>query len=334
MVSELSQTEERTHRRLLDCVGNTPLVVLGQTSSELCHNVLAKLDFLNPTGSVKDRIALYIIEKAERLGIIRPGDLIVDNSSGNTAISVAMVAAVKGYRSLFTVPDKTSKEKIDLIRAFGAEVVVCPTDVPHDHPDGYYLAARRIASERGAYLFDQYNSPLNIESHYATTGPEIWQQTNGTVDVFIAGIGTGGTLSGAARFLKEQRPSVRVVAVDPVGSIFNNLFYFNELSVPGRYHVEGIGSDTPCGALDMSVIDEIVQIDDNQAFHFARRLVREEGLLVGGSSGSAVAGVAEWAKRHPEQGPLNVVTILPDSGQRYVSKFLSDDWMRREGLMV
>jgi cystathionine beta-synthase len=316
---------------VLALIGNTPLVALVNISNELGHNVLAKLEHLNPSGSVKDRIALYVIEQAERRGLIHSGDLIVDNSSGNTAISVAMVASVKGYRTLFTVPDKTSQEKIDLIKALGSEVVVCPTDVPHEHPDGYYQAARRIAHERSAYLFDQYNSPLNIESHYATTGPEIWGQTVGKVDVFVAGIGTGGTLSGAARFLKQCNPSIRVVAVDPVGSVFHSLFYFNKLSEPGRYHVEGIGSDTPCGALDMSVIDEVIQVDDHEAFASARRLVRDEGLIVGGSSGSAVAGLAAWVRRQPKGNPLNIVTILPDSGMRYLSKFLSDAWTAQTG---
>lgn len=315
-------------------IGNTPLITLVHVSNELGHNVLAKLEHLNPSGSVKDRIALYVIEQTEKQGLIHRGDLIVDNSSGNTAISVAMVASVKGYRTLFTVPDKTSQEKVDLIKALGSEVVVCPTDVPHEHPDGYYQAARRIARERGAYLFDQYNNPLNIESHYATTGPEIWGQTAGKVDVFVAGIGTGGTLSGTARYLKERNPSIRIIAVDPVGSVFHSLFYFNKLSESGRYQVEGIGSDTPCGALDMSVIDEVIQVDDHEAFASARRLVRDEGLLVGGSSGSAVAGLATWARRQPKGNALNIVTILPDSGMRYLSKFLNDSWMREAGFSL
>ncbi|MBI3872102.1 MAG: cysteine synthase family protein [candidate division Zixibacteria bacterium] len=308
------------------------MVRLRRLSDRLGHNIQAKLEFLNPSGSVKDRMALYIIEAAERSGWIKPGDLLIDNSSGNTAISVAMVATVKGYRSLFTVPDKTSQEKIDLIKALGAEVVVCPTDVPHDDPRSYYESARRLARERGGYLIDQYHNPLNIESHFATTGPEIWEQTDGKIDVFVAGIGTGGTLSGVARFLKSKKPDIRVIAIDPVGSVFHNLFKFNELQDPGRYLVEGLGSDTPCGALDMTVIEEIVQVDDRESFASARQLVIEEGMITGGSSGSAIAGIERWLKREAGNPALNIVTVLPDSGMRYVSKFLSNDWMAKIGL--
>jgi len=327
----LVSTTSRDRSDVLSLIGHTPIVPLARTCSDLGHNVLAKLEFLNPSGSVKDRMGLYIISEAEKRGWIRPGDLVVDNSSGNTAISVAMVAAIKGYRSLFTVPDKTSQEKIDLIKALGAEVVICPTDVPHDHPDSYYTAARRIAQERGAYLIDQYHNPLNIECHERTTGPEIWEQTAGKVDMLVAGIGTGGTLSGAARYLKRMRPEIKILAVDPVGSVFYNLFYNNRLDEPGRYYVEGLGSDTPCGALDTSVIDDIVQVDDVEAFAMARRLVREEGLIVGGSSGSAVVGLSKWLAGHPLAGRQTVVVILPDSGMRYVSKFLSDRWMMQVG---
>ena len=310
-----------------DLIGQTPLLPLRTASNDLGHNVLAKLEFLNPSGSIKDRMARYIIERAEQEGLIHPGGLLIDNSSGNTAVSVAMIAAVKGYRSLFTVPDKTSQEKLDMIRALGAEIIVCPTEVPADHPDSYYSAARRLAGELGGFLIDQYHNPWNIDSHYETTGPEIWDQTKGAIDVFVAGIGTGGTLSGVAKYLKEQNPDIRVIAVDPVGSIFYKLFYDNELTEPGRYYVEGLGSDTPCNALDMSMIDDIVQVDDDESFKAARRLAAEEGLIVGGSSGSAVVGLYQWARG--KTGRLNIVTILPDSGMRYLSKFLSDAWMRK-----
>jgi len=317
---------------VLSFIGHTPLVALRRVGKEMGHNVFAKLEFLNPSGSIKDRMALYIVEDAERAGLIRPGDLLIDNSSGNTAVSVGMVGACKGYRTLFAVPDKTSQEKIDLIRALGSEIVICPTDVPHDHPDSYYQTARRLAKERPGFLVDQYHNPKNIECYFATTGPEIWEQTGGQIDVLVAGIGTGGTLSGIARYLKMRNPQIRVIAVDPVGSIFYNMIRFNELIEPGRYHVEGIGSDVPCGALDTSVIDEVIQTDDREAFAVARELVREEGLIVGGSSGSAVAGLMKWAKGR--EGPLNIVTVLPDSGMRYLSKFLSDDWMRSTGFSL
>ena len=314
---------------VLSFIGHTPMAPLRHVSNDLGHNVFAKLEFLNPSGSIKDRMALYIIEDAERAGLIKPGDLLIDNSSGNTAVSVGMVGACKGYRTLFAVPDKTSQEKIDLIRALGSEVVVCPTDVPHDHPDSYYQTARRLAKERPGFLVDQYHNPKNIEGHFKHTGPEIWEQTGGQIDVFVAGIGTGGTLSGIAQYLKLRDPQIKVIAVDPAGSIFYNMIRFNELVEPGRYYVEGIGSDVPCGALDASVIDEVIQTDDREAFEVARRLVRQEGMIVGGSSGSAVAGLIKWAKGR--KGPLNIVTVLPDSGMRYLSKFLSDDWMKSTG---
>jgi len=317
---------------VLDLVGNTPLLPLKPILPGFIHAVFAKLEYLNPTGSIKDRMALYIVEDAERRGLIRPGDLLIDNSSGNTAVSVGMVGAAKGYRTLFSVPDKTSREKIDLIRAMGSEVVICPTDVPHDDPRSYYSTARRLAVERPGFLIDQYHNPKNIECHWATTGPEIWRQTGGEFDVFLAGIGTGGTLSGVARFLKEQNPKIRVVAIDPVGSIFHDFIKFNELVEPGRYHVEGLGSDVPCGALDSSVIDEIVQIEDQESFDACRALIRREGLIVGGSSGSALAGLIKWASRQTK--PQRVVTILPDSGMRYLSKFLSDQWMIEHGFRI
>jgi cystathionine beta-synthase len=318
-------------RTILDLIGNTPLVRLDKTVRDLPHHVYAKLEFLNPTGSVKDRLALFVIEEAERSGQIKPGDMIIDNSSGNTAVAVAMVARQKGYRAMFTVPDKTSQEKVDLIRAMGAEVVICPTEVPHDDPSSYYSSARRIAKERGAYLVNQYHNPLNIECHYRTTGPEIWKQTGGKIDVFIAGIGTGGTLSGIARYLKEVKPDIRVLAVDPVGSIFHDLFKHDRESDPGRYYVEGIGTDTPCQAMDFSVVDEVLQSDDQGAFAEARRLVIDEGLIVGGSAGSNMSALRQWVKANPEHLGLNIVTLFADSGMRYLSKFLSDKWMDEKG---
>lgn len=318
-------------RSILDLIGNTPLIRLDRTVRDLPHRVYAKLEYINPSGSVKDRLALFVIEEAERQGKLKPGDLVIDNSSGNTAVSVAMVARQKGYRALFTVPDKTSQEKIDLIRAMGADVVVCPTDVPHDDPRSYYASARRIAQERGAYLVDQYHNPLNIECHYRTTGPEIWQQTNGRVDVFVAGIGTGGTLSGVAQYLKEVHPEVKVIAVDPVGSIFKELFETGKETEPGRYYVEGIGTDTACEAMDFSVVDEVIQTDDGSAFREARRLVMDEGLIVGGSAGSAMSAMRDWCARHSDLRDLNIVTLFADSGMRYLSKFLSDQWLKNRG---
>lgn len=328
----LPEASKVARSSVLDLIGNTPLVPLKPLLPGFPHFVSAKLEFFNPTGSIKDRMALYIVEEAEKRGLIHPGDLLIDNSSGNTAVSVGMVGAAKGYRTLFSVPDKTSREKIDLIRSMGSEVVVCPTDVPHDDPRSYYSTARRLAVERPGFLIDQYHNPKNIECHWATTGPEIWRQTGGEFDVFLAGIGTGGTLSGVARFLKEQNPKIRVVAVDPIGSIFHDFIKFNQLVEPGRYHVEGLGSDVPCGALDSTVIDEIVQIEDQESFDAARAMIRREGLIIGGSAGSALAGLIKWGMTQSK--PLRVVTILPDSGMRYLSKFLSDQWMSDHGFQI
>ncbi len=318
-----------THDDVLSLIGNTPLVKLREVCGRGPHTVLAKLEFLNPSGSIKDRMSLFIIEDAEKRGLIKAGDLIIDNSSGNTAVSVAMIGAIKGYRTMFTVPDKTSQEKIDLIKSLGAEVVICPHEVPHDHPDSYYSTARRLARERGAFLINQYHNEKNIECHYLTTGPEIWEQTGGKFDVFVAGIGTGGSFSGAARYFKEKDPGIVNVAVDPVGSIFYEYLKSGKETQPAAYKVEGIGTDVLTQAMDYSVVDDVLQIDDRQAFHAARELVRREGLLAGGSSGSVVAAINELAARFTE--PKTIVTILPDSGMRYLSKFLSDSWMRKHG---
>ncbi len=318
----------------LKLVGNTPLVPLRQIAPECPHDIWAKLEFLNPTGSIKDRMALYIVEEAERSGEIKPGDLLIDNSSGNTAVSVGMVGACKGYPTLFTVPDKTSQEKIDLIRAMGSEIIICPTAVAHDHPDSYYSAARRLARERPGFLINQYHNSKNIDSHYYTTGREIWEQTDGQVDVVVAGIGTGGTLSGIGRFLKEKNPDIQIIAADPVGSIFHDYVKFDRLTEPGRYFVEGVGTDVPCDAFDPSVVDEIIQVDDQEAFTSARRIVNTEGMIVGGSSGTAMSALLKWVSTQPREPKLRIITLLPDSGMRYVSKFLNDKWMRDHGFQI
>ena len=315
---------------VLEAIGDTPLVRLNKVGAEFTTEVLVKPEFLNPGGSVKDRMALYIIERAERAGLLKPGGTIIENTSGNTGVGVAMAAAIKGYKTIFTMPDKMSQEKVNLLRAFGATVIITPTAVPADSPESYYETAKRIAKETpGAFYVNQYHNPDNIEAHYCTTGPEILAQVDGQLDAFVAGIGTGGTLSGAGKYLKEKIPGLRVVAVDVVGSIFYDWFTRRVLVAPQMYNVEGIGEDMLTGAMDFSVVDEMVQVDDRESFHAARRLCQEEGLFAGGSSGSAVAGALKYLQRHPQT--RRVVAILPDSGSRYLSKFYNDEWMKEHG---
>ncbi|GAB4338844.1 MAG: hypothetical protein Kow0037_23260 [Calditrichia bacterium] len=314
----------KIHENIFETIGQTPLVRLNQIAEGVKPNLLAKLEYFNPAGSIKDRMARFIVEDAEKKGVLKPGGTIVENSSGNTGAALAMIAAVKGYRCIITMPDKMSREKQDLMRAFGAEVVVTPTDVPADSPESYYSTARRLASEiPGAFYPDQYNNEMNIEAHYRTTGPEIWEQTEGQVDVLVAGIGTGGTLSGAGRFLKEKNPDIKIVAVDPEGSVFYHYFKTGTLPEPHLYQVEGIGEDYLVKAVDFSLIDDMIQINDQNAFETARNLARKEGIFAGGSSGAAVWAALEYARRNPEAG--NIVVILPDSGSRYLSKFYREE---------
>ncbi len=321
------------HENVLSAIGSTPLVRLRKVVGPDDAAVLVKLEYLNPGGSIKDRMALHIIEKAEREGLLRPGGTIVENTSGNTGVGVAMAAAVKGYRCVFTMPDKMSKEKQDALKAFGAQVVVTPTNVPADSPDSYYSVAKRIAAETpNSFYLNQYHNPDNVQAHYRSTGPEIWEQTGGRLDAFVAGLGTGGTMSGCGRFFKEKNPRIRNIGVDPVGSVYHSMFKTGKLSPPKVYKVEGIGEDMMCGAMDLAILDDVRQVTDQEAFTMARRLAREEGLFAGGSSGAAVHVAAQVAR---ELGAgATVVVPLPDGGRAYMTKFHSDEWMRDNGFTI
>src|SRR5512138_72778 len=285
------------HENVLAAIGHTPLVRLNKVIDPEGATVLAKLEFMNPGGSIKDRMAVHIIEKAEKAGLLRPGATIVENTSGNTGVGVALAAAVKGYRCIFTMPDKMSKEKQDTLKAFGAQVVVTPTNVPADSPESYYSVAKRLAAETpNSFYLNQYHSADNVEAHLRSTGPEIWEQTGGRLDAFVAGLGTGGTMSGAGKFLKEKNPKLVNVGVDPVGSVYHSMFKTGKLSQPSVYKIEGIGEDMMCGAMDLSVLDDVRQVNDAQSFAMARRLAREEGIFAGGSSGSAVYVAVQIAR--------------------------------------
>jgi cystathionine beta-synthase len=313
---------------LLELIGSTPLVKLNRIAADVKPLVLAKLEYLNPGGSVKDRIAWRMVEAAEKEGLLRPGGTIVEATSGNTGFGLALVAAIRGYRLIITMPDKMSREKIQALRAMGAEVLITPTHVPPDSPESYYQVARRIASEiPGAFLANQYFNPQNPEAHYLTTGPEIWEQTGGKVDVFVAGIGTGGTISGVGRYLKEKNPDVRVIGVDPEGSILREYFQTGKLGEARPYKVEGIGEDLVPDTFHPEYIDEIVTVGDRESFLTARRLAREEGMFVGGSSGTAAYAALQIARQLDEE--KTVVVLFPDGGSRYLSTFYSDEWMRQ-----
>jgi cystathionine beta-synthase len=323
----------RPYENVLETVGWTPLIRLNRVVDGARTPVYAKAEIFNPGGSVKDRIGLAMIEAAEQEGRLKPGGVVVEGTSGNTGVGLAIAAAIRGYRCIFTMPDKMSQEKVRLLKAFGAEVIITPTAVPPDHPDNYVQAAKRIVSETpGAILANQFYNPVNPEVHYRTTGPELWEQTEGRITHFVAAAGTGGTISGTGRYLKERNAAVRIIAGDPPGSIFAGYHRTGEKGEGAPYKVEGIGNDKLPSTLDFSVIDEYHTVSDRDAFHMARRLTREEGLFVGGSAGLIVALAVKVAHDLDDPDAL-VVCVLPDTGERYLSKVFNDEWMRENRLL-
>jgi cystathionine beta-synthase len=318
----------RDYPTLLDLVGGTPIVRLDKLGRDVEPTLLAKLEHLNPGGSVKDRIGLPMIEQAERDGKLRPGGTIVEPTSGNTGVGLAIAAAIKGYRCIFVMPDKMSQEKIALLRAYGAEVVICPTAVPPDSPESYYSVSDRLAEEiPGGFKPDQYSNMANPDAHYEVTGPEIWEQTSGELDAIVISVGTGGTISGVGRFFKERKPEVLIVGADPEGSVYTA---HDEADVH-PYLVEGIGKDSWPQTMDPEVVDEWIRVSDRDSFLTARRLAREEGILAGGSAGTTLWAALQIA---PRFGPeAQILTIIPDTGRNYLSKFYDDNWMLDHGFL-
>ncbi|MFI0607521.1 MAG: cystathionine beta-synthase [Anaerolineae bacterium] len=318
---------------ILQTIGDTPIVRLHKVVAGLAPDILAKVEYFNPGGSVKDRIGISMIEAAEAEGRLKPGGTIVEPTSGNTGVGLAIAAALRGYKTVFVMPDKMSQEKIRVLRAYGARVVITPTAVEPDDPRSYYKVSERLAREiPGAILGNQYHNPANPAAHYRSTGPELWRQTDGRITHFICCLGTGGTISGTGRYLKEQNPAIQVVGVDPIGSILHDLFYTGSHGPAQGYLIEGIGEDFLPSATDFSVVDDVVQVNDAEAFVMARRLVREEGMFVGGSCGSAVAGAIRYIQHRNLGADAVVVVLLPDSGSRYLSKVYDDDWLREHGM--
>jgi cystathionine beta-synthase len=330
--SEEDMRERAVHTDILEMIGDTPLMRLFRITEGVQAEIYAKLEFLNPIGSIKDRIAWHMLEKAEEEGRIQPGDTIVDNSSGNTALALAVLCTLKGYKLKVVVRDNLSGEKIKLLKALKVDMVFVDHTLPPDSPDSYNNITPRIAAEthRGYYL-DQHNNRENNEAHYLTTGPEIWEQMEGRIDYFVAGMGTGGTVCGSGKYLKEQDPCIRVMGVDPVGSVFHSYFKTGKTEPPAPYLMEGLGDEFLIGCVDFEVLDDILQVTDKEAFLTARKLADVEGIMAGGSSGAALRACLDLARRIDR--PARIVTVFPDSAYRYLSTIYNDDWLREKNIL-
>lgn len=315
---------------ILEAIGHTPLVRLNRITKDLKPQIYVKAEFMNPGGSVKDRIGMTMINDAEKRGLLKPGGTIIEGTSGNTGMGLALVAAVRGYKCVFTTTDKQSKEKVDLLKALGAEVIVCPTAVEPEDPRSYYSVAKKLAREiPNSYYPNQYDNPMNPEAHYLTTGPEIWEDSEGKITHFVCGLGTGGTISGAGKYLKEKNPGVKIIGVDPYGSLYYDFVKTGTTIKAKTYVVEGIGEDFFPTTMNLKILDDIIQVNDEECFVVARRLAKLEGLFTGGSGGGCLSGALQLAKN---LGPNDfLVALLPDTGMRYLSKVYNDEWMRERG---
>ncbi|MCX7797509.1 MAG: cysteine synthase family protein [Melioribacter sp.] len=320
------------YNSILDAIGRTPIVKLGNISKGLKATIYAKLEFMNPGGSVKDRIAKYMIEKAEREGKIKPGDTIIENSSGNTAMGLAIVCRQKGYKLKVVIRDTTSKEKIKMLEVLGVEVIKVDASLPPEHPESYNNYAQNLAKkDPSIYYIDQHNNLDNNEAHYMTTGPEIWEQMEGKIDYLIGAIGTGGTITGAGKFLKEKNPNIKVIGIDPVGSVFYEYFKNRRLIKPGKYLLEGMGDEFLIKTAQLDLLDDMYQVEDKKAFGWTKKLAYEEGIIAGGSSGANVWGAVKLAKEIDR--PANIVTIINDSGYKYFSTIYNDEWLQKHNLI-